>query len=188
LKAGARPDLRDAHMPSWRNFVVSVNKPAISSSEWQAAAWENTMNRQPFVLAIAVTAGMLAVPLMADAATGSSSKPAVYTTAQAQQGESAYSSHCANCHGADLQGKVGPALKGRQFHQMVTSQDLNGATLLAFISQHMPLTNPGSLDKTQYDDVTAYILKENGYPAGSTKLSASNPNLKKVTFSSSSKG
>lgn len=50
----------------------------------------------------------------------------------------------------------------------------------------MPKSNPGSLDRTQYDEAEAHILKQNGYPAGSTKLSKSNPALKTLSFSSSS--
>jgi alcohol dehydrogenase (cytochrome c) len=124
------------------------------------------------------------VPGTASAA--GSSKPAVYTSAQAQQGATIFSKHCASCHGAQLQGGAGPALKGKSFEQLADSQDLNGATLLAFISQHMPLTNPGSLDKTQYDDVAAYILKENGFPAGNTKLTPNTPKLKTVKFAPAS--
>jgi hypothetical protein len=34
----------------------------------------------------------------------------------------------------------------------------------------MPLTAPGSLTNQDYTDITAFILAENGFPAGSTKL------------------
>jgi hypothetical protein len=34
----------------------------------------------------------------------------------------------------------------------------------------MPASAPGSLTQTQYEDLMAYILKQNGYPAGSTAL------------------
>lgn len=138
----------------------------------EVAAGEHTSPTQP-----------AATP--AFSSSGSSAKPAVYTTAQATQGASVFANHCANCHGQNLEGKAGPALKGPSFQQMVSAQGLNGASLLAFISQHMPLTNPGALDKTQYADVTAYILKENGYPAGSTTLSPTESNLKKADFSAS---
>lgn len=125
-------------------------------------------------------------PAAAASSSPASAAPAVYTSGQASQGASVFSTHCASCHGSNLQGVNGPALKGPKFHQMAGAQGMNGATLLAFIAQHMPLTNPGALDKTQYDDVTAFILKENGYPAGDTKLSLNEPNLKNVDFSSSS--
>ncbi len=38
-----------------------------------------------------------------------------YTTAQAASGAKAYQKTCASCHGAKLQGGMGPALIGRQF-------------------------------------------------------------------------
>lgn len=119
----------------------------------------------------------------APTAAAASAAPAVYTSAQASQGASVFATHCASCHGSNLQGVSGPALKGPKFHQMAGAQGMNGATLLAFISQHMPLTNPGALDKAQYDDVTAFILKENGYPAGGTTLSPNEAKLKSVDFS-----
>jgi alcohol dehydrogenase (cytochrome c) len=40
------------------------------------------------------------------------------------------------------------------------------------IATLMPVDNPGSLSKTQYTQVLAYILAENGYPAGTTALDA----------------
>ncbi len=34
----------------------------------------------------------------------------------------------------------------------------------------MPAGQPGSLTHEQYEDVFSYILQQNGYPAGTTKL------------------
>lgn len=123
-------------------------------------------------LVLTAVAGLGMTSASALASTG------VYTSAQASRGQSVYSSNCASCHGAKLQGNVGPSLKGRNFRQMAKAQNLTGASLLSFISNKMPKTNPGSLSKTQYADVIAYILKQNGYPAGNTKLTAGSSKLK----------
>lgn len=131
------------------------------------------------VLALAVTAG-------GAMAAETSSSPAVYTAAQATAGAKVFSGQCASCHGDDLQGKVGPALKGIKFDQMTKSQNMNAAGLYKFISEHMPLTAPGSLTKTQYEDVMSYILQENGFPAGSTELTPDEDSLKGITFKKSS--
>jgi hypothetical protein len=44
------------------------------------------------------------------------------------------------------------------------------ADLSGFEHKQMPLTAPGSLSNQNYTDITAFILKKNGFPAGSMKL------------------
>lgn len=117
-----------------------------------------------------------------------SAKPAVYTASQAKQGAKVYSAQCSSCHGDHLQGKVGPTLKGTAFQQMISTQNLNGQQLLHFISTQMPYHHPGKLTPKDYEAVTAYILKENDYPAGSTKLTPHSAKLKRLQFSHASHG
>lgn len=95
----------------------------------------------------------------------------VYTSAQATKGAQDYSMNCSVCHGGNLAGGAGPALKGRIFRQMAQAQALTAHSLLAVIERLMPQTAPGSLSPTEYADITAYILKENGYSAGAQELS-----------------
>lgn len=129
------------------------------------------------VLAIA---GIMTV---SGAAFAASSGTAVYTAAQAKRGASVYAGQCASCHGANLQGNIGPALKGTQFQQMAAAQQLTGKSLLEVISKSMPKTSPGSLSADQYDDVTAHILQQNGYPAGTNKLSTNSQQLEALKLS-----
>ena len=109
--------------------------------------------------------------------------PALFTAAQAAQGAQIFSQSCAICHGAQLEGVAGPALKGPAFHQMAAAQSLNGQSLLAVISQSMPQDNPGTLAPAQYAALVAYILRENGYPAGAGELSSTTPGLKDLSLS-----
>jgi hypothetical protein len=44
--------------------------------------------------------------------------------------------------------------------------------LIDFEHQNMPANNPGSVPTDQLYLITAYILQRNGFPAGSTPLSA----------------
>lgn len=93
----------------------------------------------------------------------------VYTEAQAKRGADGYAQSCASCHGQTL-GGVGeaPALEGLQF-----VSDFNGLSLgdlFDRIRTTMPQSSPGSLSRTQYADIVAFILKSNGYPAGSKEL------------------
>ncbi len=112
----------------------------------------------------------------------------VYTDAQALTGREVYYQTCAVCHGEDLTGKVGPALVGRQFHQMVAAQHMTAPLLMQFIATQMPQTKPGSLTPTQCSDIMAFILKQNGYPSGDTPLSADDPALGEVDLSDASGG
>ena len=92
--------------------------------------------------------------------------PALYTAQQASAGADVYTQSCAMCHGADLKGGAGPALTGKSFASEGTHSTIGG--VFAQEAQQMPAGQPGSLSQTQYEDVMAYILQQNGYPAGST--------------------
>jgi mono/diheme cytochrome c family protein len=119
--------------------------------------------------------GLMALRVAADV-------PALYTASQAVTGGAIFAQQCATCHGAQLEGVAGPALKGEAFRQMAAAQNLNAQSLLAVISQSMPQDNPGSLAPAQYSALVAFILQQNGYPAGAAELSASSPNLKDLSL------
>jgi polar amino acid transport system substrate-binding protein len=134
------------------------------------------MNPSSKLLALIV----LLAPL---AAAAQSAKPALYTDAQAQTGAAVYSQACAACHGQQLEGVAAPALKGSAFGEMANAQSLTADALLDVVANTMPQSDPGSLKPDDYNAVTAYILQQNGYPAGSTALAKGAPGLKdaKVT-------
>jgi len=136
--------------------------------------------RRPLLLLSAAAALIAAVPLLAVA---QSAKPALYTADQATAGAAVYSQACAACHGAQLEGVAAPALKGANFGEMATAQSLTVDALLDVIANTMPQSDPGSLKPDDYAAVTAYILQQNGYPAGSTALAKTAAGLKdaKVT-------
>jgi polar amino acid transport system substrate-binding protein len=97
-------------------------------------------------------------------------KPALYTDAQATAGAAVYVSSCAACHGTALEGVAAPALKGAPFGEMAGAQSMTAASLLDVIANTMPQSDPGSLKPEEYAAVTAYILQQNGYPAGAMAL------------------
>ena len=113
---------------------------------------------------------------------------AVYTDEQALNGRQVYYRTCANCHGENLAGKVGPALTGRQFHQMVAAQKMTAPLLFNFIATKMPQSKPGSLSSEQAAAIMAFILKQNGYPSGGTPLTADSPELEKIDLSAVGNG
>ena len=113
-------------------------------------------------------AALLAVnPLAAGA---QPAKPALYTAEQATAGAAVYSQACSACHGAQMEGVAAPALKGAVFGEMAAAQSLTVQTLLDVIVNTMPQSDPGSLKPEDNNAVTAYILQQNGYPAGSAAL------------------
>jgi predicted outer membrane repeat protein len=109
---------------------------------------------------------------------------ALFTSSQAQQGGALYASQCAACHGAQLEGNVGPALAGTAFHQMAAAQHLTPKSLLDVISTTMPMTAPGTLKPDQYASIVAFILQRSGYPAGGQPLSKTSTNLDSLDLGS----
>lgn len=127
---------------------------------------------------------LVVIVLLAPLAAGAQgAKPALYTDAQAQAGAAVYSQACAACHGQQLEGVAAPALKGPAFGEMANAQELTADALLDVIANTMPQSDPGSLKPDDYNAVTAYILQQNGYPAGSAALTRGAAGLKdtKVT-------
>ena len=116
-----------------------------------------------------------AVPAVAIA---QAAKPALYTADQANAGAAVYAQSCAACHGSQLEGVAAPALKGPAFGDMANAQSLTVDTLLDVISNTMPQSDPGSLKAEDYAAVTAYILQQNGYPAGTVALTKDEAGLK----------
>ncbi len=87
----------------------------------------------------------------------------MYTETQARKGAEAYNKHCNACHTrAELSGKA-------------FQSTWNGRTtfeLFDYLRTTMPSDDPGRLSRGQYADIVAYLLQQNGMPAGPRRLSA----------------
>ena len=105
----------------------------------------------------------------------------VYAEEQATRGKEEYEYNCASCHIHDLTGdsiKDVPALAGGDF-----LDTWNGKTvqeLLDYMSANMPADSRGSLSKTTYADIAAYVLKANNFPAGKEPLGGDSARLSKT--------
>ena len=128
-------------------------------------------------------AGFVAIASLISALRAAADVPALYTAAQAEEGDYLFVHKCAECHGSDMEGMSAPPLKGPDFRRLATARNFNVQSLLTFVSLYMPRYAPGSLTPEQYSDLVAFILQQNGYPAGSSELSAATPNLKDLSFS-----
>jgi mono/diheme cytochrome c family protein len=94
----------------------------------------------------------------------------VFTAAQADRGRAAAAQgRCTGCHGTELGGTDrAPALKGAAF--LANWEDGGVNRLFAKIRDTMPPSNTDQLAASTKLDVVAFILRENGFPAGSTEL------------------
>lgn len=101
-------------------------------------------------------------------AAGAPANGTAYTAAQAKAGQAVYVASCQGCHGANLQGVAGPAVAGTDFLAMTKNNKWTIADLRNFVTQNMPLNNPGTLTAEQYANVMAFLLASNCYPAGTT--------------------
>lgn len=112
---------------------------------------------QSLVLLIAMALGQQAL------AQGKTVDDGVFTAEQAAAGQVVYDSQCKTCH-------------NMRFYRD-TLRSWNNQPLLYLweaIMGTMPADNPGSLMFEEYTDVIAYILHEQGFPAGETKLDPDN--------------
>ena len=127
-------------------------------------------------------AGTLALAALAPLAAGGAGAkaPALYAGAQAASGAALYASKCSLCHGAQLEGGAGPPLSGPNMTTLGTKTHLTVGDMFGYITTNMPMNAPASLSHDQYVAVLAYILKQNGYPAGAKKLTYAGANASKA--------
>jgi mono/diheme cytochrome c family protein len=139
-----------------------------------AASWD--FRSKGWMLAVAPWL-LLCFPLPAGAQNQSPVLPArsvwdsVYTTDQAQRGETSFKRVCAECHTPG------------QFSGTKFIAAWGGAPLYQFfdlIRTTMPNDLPGSLPAQTYADILAYILRLNRYPAGQRELVADPDSLRTI--------
>ena len=118
--------------------------------------------------AIVLAGGVFAAAGHAQSA-GKSVWDGVFSPEQAARGEAQYTARCAACHGATLNGTgEAPGLNGGEF---VSHYDqLTIADLFDRVRTTMPQNDPGSMTRDEYADIVAFLLKSNGFPAGTAAL------------------
>ncbi len=105
--------------------------------------------------------------------------PPPFTTAQANDGRTAYNANCAACHGNTLtNGTFAPPLAGESFEGLWSGKTVR---VLYDKAKTMPPSAPGSLPDATYANIVAYILETNGAKAGSAPLPAGGAALDGVT-------
>ena len=138
----------------------------------------------------AVLAIVTMVPLLAMAQQSGASTEGIYTTEQARQGRQIYAARCAACHAENLMGATASPIVGPQFVQRwggvppaADEQQWQGfkvEDLFFAIRTTMPPGESGLLELGDQVVVLAYILEQNGFPAGRLSLEADSPILKRT--------
>lgn len=127
-----------------------------------------------FIGSLVVFAGVGAEQAVSGQAASKTVWDGVFTAAQAERGRGFYLANCSECHGAALEGGEKQSLKGDRFWS--DWQESTVDYMLGRISKNMPFSEDGSLAGTlgipTYVDIVAHILNTNGFPAGSTELTA----------------
>ena len=134
------------------------------------------MWRFPFITgsALAAWAAALAVavgPAVEGAAVQATTNSGIYTKAQADGAKAQYAKICAECHAFTVAAKKKPKdlpLGDEPFFETWDGRPV--ADLINVI--HLTMPNDGSAVLSEKDavDLTAYILQQNGFPAGSKPL------------------
>jgi len=116
-----------------------------------------------FLSAAAMTSARAQTPdSTAPAVPGKSALQGVYTDGQASRGDNEHAANCTSCHSTTN-------YAGAAF--VKTWVGRTAFDLFEQLRTTMPDDSPGSLSQQQYVDIVAYILKINGYPAGTDSLS-----------------
>jgi mono/diheme cytochrome c family protein len=116
----------------------------------------------PYLFALAVLMGTL------DVCGATPGSEGWYTSPQAAAGAKAYKKTCASCHGATLQGGMGPALVGKPFWQAYGGKKVS--SLWSSVHTQMPMMAPNSVPARNSVNIMAFLLQKNGVPAGATPL------------------
>ena len=143
--------------------------------------------KKAFVLLLAFAAAPLVSPPLAaqDNSALRSDLTGVYTAAQAERGHQIYLNRCARCHqlatgGGGGGGGGAPAFGGPTF-----TADFQGDTLFAIenrINTSMPRDQPGSTNRVDATDLTAFILSVTHVPPGRTELPPDGNFLRLIRF------
>lgn len=139
------------------------------------------MSATRFVRTIAVIgASAVAVTAFARGRVDKTVWDGVYTTAQAQHGDSLFQATCDKCHGEKAANTPddGGRLVGKDF--LADFDGLALSELYTKIYTTMPSDKPKSLQPKDVADVMAYLLAQNQFPAGSVALVENADSLKTI--------
>jgi alcohol dehydrogenase (cytochrome c) len=122
--------------------------------------------------------GVLAIGAAQSAPAARPPRAALFTAAQAAQGEAVYTRACASCHGATLAGGAAPALTGPAFERSWSDPRVTLDDLFFLIRTTMPPRASDTVAPADKAAVFAFILRSNGYAPGQSALTADSAQLR----------
>ena len=93
-----------------------------------------------------------------------------FTEEQASRGAGVYKRECAYCHGPQLWDGAASPLAGSDFRAIWSADDKTLYDLYQVTQSTMPVNAEGTLSPATMADLLAFLLRENGYPAGDEPL------------------
>ncbi|MEQ1759788.1 MAG: cytochrome c [Vicinamibacterales bacterium] len=126
--------------------------------------------RLSFTVALAVATVLLGISASRSVvfAQAKNTWSGVFTAEQVARGKEKAIAECSSCHGMTFKGDLAPSLVGPDF--IDHWYDARLGELALRVQNTMPASAPGTLKPEEYADVLAFILSENGFPAGSDTL------------------
>jgi alcohol dehydrogenase (cytochrome c) len=158
-------------------------------NRWRAALSTALCGAVAALLTVASPAKLYAqAPAGTPARAGRGAVPpgeALFTSAQAVAGKTAYERNCANCHGASVDDGTAPPLRGATFLSKYAGKP--AADLFTYVSTKMPPNvpggpAPGSLSGAEYAQIIAYVLQQNSYSTGRREFASEAAALASVTI------
>jgi mono/diheme cytochrome c family protein len=172
VQAGCASSVHASHIGIRSSYMMSTCDLTASISSFKFIA--------PVALLLAGFA--IVTTARSAAAQGRELRPPAFTEEQVQRGRAIYQKNCQDCHGSTLDnGEFGGApLKGSYFRQHWGSGDVSA--LFGYVNTLMPPDRPGQLTAQAYADLTAFLLSNNGYTAGTEELTADQDAQRKMTM------
>lgn len=125
--------------------------------------------RSPFAVGLALAMTVLGVGVTRSvSAQGKTTWSGVFTAAQVESGKALATAKCGSCHGTNMKGELAPTLVGADF--IDHWYDARLGELATRVKNTMPSDAPGTLKPEEYADILAFLLSENGFPAGADTL------------------
>ncbi len=148
--ASARPSATASGSPQQRTASPRALAPSAPPSAHAVAPSAVKASAAPSAHPKSVAS---AAPTAKATATVTSTPAAVAVTGDIARGHSLYEQHCANCHGVDAQGGMGPSLQNEDSRK-------NLAQTVAWIKNPalpMPNLYPGTLSDKDVLDIATYV-------------------------------
>jgi mono/diheme cytochrome c family protein len=130
-------------------------------------------------LAVSIAA---AAEQAAPAPASRSARDGVFNKEQVERGRTVYNAQCARCHGETLGGgENSPALVDDGFFKIWDGRTVG--ELVEYTRTTMPSDGPGKITRKRCIDIAAYLLSENGFPAGDSELPTELDALNQIAIS-----